>query len=42
MTYLYHVDDLGRFSKIEATGIDANELLSNVVLAKENLNLGAG
>ena len=40
MTYLYHVDDLGRFSKIEATGIDANELLSNVVLAKENLNLG--
>ena len=41
ITYLYHVDDLGRFSKIEATGIDANELLSNVVLAKENLNLGA-
>ena len=41
MTYLYYVDDLGRFSKIEATGIDANELLSNVVLAKENLNLGA-
>lgn len=41
MTYLYHVDDLGRFSKIEAIGIDANELLSNVVLAKENLNLGA-
>lgn len=40
MTYLYHIDDLGRFSKIEATGIDANELLSNVVLAKENLNLG--
>lgn len=39
-TYLYHVDDLGRFSKIEATRIDANELLSNVVLAKENLNLG--
>ena len=26
---------------MEATGIDANELLSNVVLAKENLNLGA-
>lgn len=41
MTYLYHVDDLGRFSKIEATGIDANELVSNVMLAKENLNLGA-
>lgn len=41
VTYLYHVDDLGRFSKIEATGIDANELLTNVVLAKENLNLGA-
>ena len=41
ITYLYHVDVLGRFSKIEATGIDANELLSNVVLAKENLNLGA-
>ena len=41
MTYLYYVDDLGRFSKIEAIGIDANELLSNVVLAKENLNLGA-
>lgn len=41
MTYLYNVDDLGRFSKIEATGIDANELLSNVMLTKENLNLGA-
>lgn len=41
VTYLYHVDDLGRFSRIEATGIDANELLTNVVLAKENLNLGA-
>lgn len=40
MTYLYHVDDLGRFSKIEATGIDANELTTNVVLVKENLNLG--
>lgn len=40
MTYLYHVDDLGRFSKIEATGIDANELVSNVMLAKENINLG--
>lgn len=41
MSYLYHVDDLGRFSKIEATNVNANELLSNVVLAKENLNLGA-
>lgn len=40
MTYLYHIDDLGRFSKIEATGIDANELVSNVMLAKENINLG--
>lgn len=40
LTYLYHADDLGRFSKIEAKGINANELLSNVVYAKENINLG--
>lgn len=41
LTYLYHADDLGRFSKIEAKGINANELLSNVVYAKENINLGS-
>jgi hypothetical protein len=39
--YLYHVDDLGRFSKIEARGINADKLVSNVILAKENLNLGS-
>ena len=39
--YLYHVDDLGRFSKIEAKGISADELMSNVILAKENFSLGA-
>ncbi|MBP9480446.1 MAG: HNH endonuclease [Parabacteroides sp.] len=41
MSYLYHVDDMGRFSKIEAIGISADELMSNVIFAKENLNLGA-
>lgn len=41
LTYLYHVDDFGRFSKIEAKGISANELMSNVVYAKENFNLGS-
>lgn len=41
LTYLYHVDDLGRFSKIEAKGIDADQLVSNVVYAKENFNLGS-
>lgn len=41
MSYLYHVDDFGRFSKIEASGVDANELMSNVVFVKENLNLGS-
>lgn len=40
LSYLYHIDDLGRLSKIEAKGVDANELLSNVVYAKENFNLG--
>ena len=41
LTYLYHVDDLGRFSKIEAKGVSANELMSNVIFAKENYNLGS-
>jgi len=41
LTYLYHVDELGRFSKIEAKGVNADELVSNVILAKENLNLGS-
>lgn len=41
LTYLYHVDDLGRFSKIEAKGVSANELTSNVIYAKENFNLGS-
>lgn len=41
LSYLYHVDNLGRFSKIETKGIDANELLTNVIFAKENLNLGS-
>lgn len=40
LTYLYHVDDLGRFSKIETKGISAKELTSNVIFAKENFNLG--
>lgn len=41
LTYFYHVDDLGRYSKIEAKGVNANELMSNVVYAKENFNLGS-
>lgn len=41
LTYLYHVDDLGRFSKIETKGISAKELTSNVIFAKENFNLGS-
>ena len=41
LTYLYHVDDLGRFSKIEAKCINAKELTSNVIFAKENFNLGS-
>ena len=41
LTYLYHVDDLGRFSKVEAKGISAKELTSNVIYAKENFNLGS-
>lgn len=41
LTYLYHVDDLGRFSKIEAKGVSTNELMSNVIFAKENYNLGS-
>jgi len=41
LTYLYHVDDLGRFSKIEAKGVSAKELTSNVIYAKENFNLGS-
>lgn len=40
LSYLYHVDDLGRFSKIETKGINADQLLSNIVYAKENLKLG--
>lgn len=41
ISYLYHVDDLGRFSKIETTGITSKELTSNVIFAKENFNLGS-
>lgn len=41
LSYLYHIDDLGRFTKIEAKGVSADELLSNVFFAKENLNLGS-
>lgn len=41
LTYLYHVDYLGRFSKIEAKAINANELSSNVIFAKENFTLGS-
>lgn len=41
LSYLYHVDDFGRFSKIEAKCINADELASNVILAKENFNLGS-
>lgn len=41
LTYLYHVDDLGRFSKIEAKRVSAKELTSNVIYAKENFNLGS-
>lgn len=41
LIYLYHVDELGRFSKIEAKGVNADELVSNIILAKENLNLGS-
>lgn len=40
LSFLYHVDDLGRFSKIENKGISAEQLISNVVYVKENLNLG--
>lgn len=40
LSFLYHVDDLGRFSKIETKGINADQLASNVVYAKENLKLG--
>lgn len=40
LTFLYHVDDLGRFSKIETKGVNADQLLSNVVFAKDNLKLG--
>lgn len=41
LSYLYHVDDLGRFSKIESKNVNANELVSNVIFAKENINLGS-
>ncbi|MDE6649544.1 MAG: HNH endonuclease [Muribaculaceae bacterium] len=41
LTYLYHVDDIGRFSKIEAKSVSTNELMSNVIFAKENYNLGS-
>lgn len=41
LIYLYHVDDLGRFSKIEAKGVNADELMSNIILTKENFNLGS-
>lgn len=41
LSYLYNVDELGRVSKIEAKGIGSNELLSNVIYVKENINLGS-
>lgn len=40
LSFLYHVDDFGRFSKIETKGINGDQLISNVIYAKENLNLG--
>lgn len=40
LSFLYHVDDLGRFSKIESKGINLDQLASNVIYAKENLKLG--
>lgn len=41
LSYLYHTDDLGRITKIEANGIDANALSSNIVYLRENINLGS-
>lgn len=41
LSYLYHVDEYGRFSKIEASGIDTKELLTNVIQVKENIDLGS-
>lgn len=40
LSYLYHVDDYGRFSKIEATGINAKELSSNIMDLNKNCDLG--
>lgn len=40
LSYLYHVDDYGRFSKIEASGIDAKELASNIIDLNKNCDLG--
>ena len=39
--YLYNTDDLGRAYKIQASGISANELESNVVNLTGDVNLGA-
>lgn len=41
LEYMYKIDDLGRISKIDANKVNINELLTNVVYAKENFNLGA-
>lgn len=40
LSYLYHIDNLGRIEKIEANCIDADALLTNIIQIKENLNLG--
>lgn len=40
LSYLYHVDNLGRIDKIEANYIDADALLTNVIHVKENIELG--
>ena len=40
LSYLYHIDNLGRFSKIEATGVNSQELISNILEMNKNLDLG--
>ena len=38
--YLYHTDDLGRLTKVETKGTDADKLLPNVVYVREGVDLG--
>ena len=38
--YLYHTDDLGRLTKVESKGTDADKLLPNVVHVREGIDLG--